>query len=44
MDGALRSNRLKKAGCPVNRVGTDWAETGVFVPAEPKPTKKAKRQ
>ena len=38
------ANRLQKAGCPVNRVGTDWAKTGMFVPAEPKPTKKAKRR
>ncbi|MET4449494.1 putative nucleotide-binding protein [Bradyrhizobium sp. GM2.2] len=38
------ANRLQKAGCPVNRVGTDWAKTGMFVPAEPKPTNKAKRR
>ncbi|MET4384293.1 putative nucleotide-binding protein [Bradyrhizobium sp. F1.4.3] len=38
------ANRLEKAGCKVNRIGTDWAKTGVFVPTEPKPAKKkAKR-
>jgi predicted nucleotide-binding protein len=34
------ANRLQKAGCTVNRVGTDWARTGVFVPTQPKPAKK----
>ena len=37
------ANRLQKAGCSVNRVGTDWAKTGVFVPAEPKLTKAKRR-
>ncbi len=38
------ANRLVKAGCTVNRIGNDWAKTGVFEPTEPKPGKKrAKR-
>lgn len=34
------ANRLVKAGCPVNRIGTDWAKAGTFVPTEPKSAKK----
>ena len=34
------ANRLHKAGCTVNRVGTDWTRAGSFMPAEPKPAKK----
>jgi hypothetical protein len=34
------ANRLMKAGCTVNRIGNDWAKTGVFEPTEPKPAKK----
>lgn len=38
------ANRLQKAGCTVNKVGTDWTRAGTFVPTEPKPAKKkAKR-
>jgi predicted nucleotide-binding protein len=38
------ANRLHKAGCTVNKVGTDWTRAGTFVPTEPKPAKKkAKR-
>jgi predicted nucleotide-binding protein len=28
------ANRLEKAGCTVNRVGTDWASAGKFEPSE----------
>ena len=38
------ANRLQKAGCTVNRVGADWARSGVFVPTEPKPAKKAAKK
>jgi predicted nucleotide-binding protein len=34
------ANRLQKAGCPVNRIGNDWAKTGVFEPTESKAAKK----
>jgi predicted nucleotide-binding protein len=34
------ANRLQKAGCTVNKVGTDWTRAGTFVPTEPKPAKK----
>jgi predicted nucleotide-binding protein len=34
------ANRLQKAGCPVNRIGNDWAKTGLFEPTEPKAAKK----
>lgn len=34
------ANRLVKAGCTVNRIGNDWAKTGVFEPTDPKPVKK----
>jgi predicted nucleotide-binding protein len=37
------ANRLHKAGCTVNKIGTDWTRAGTFVPTEPKPAKKAKR-
>jgi len=38
------ANRLVKAGCKVNRVGTDWAKAGTFTPTEQKPANKAKRR
>lgn len=34
------ANRLENIGCKVNKVGRDWLKTGVFVPTEPKVTKK----
>lgn len=37
------ANRLQKAGCTVNRVGTDWTRAGVFVPTELKPAKKSRK-
>ena len=37
------ANRLVKAGCVVNRTGTDWAKAGVFAPTEPKSSKKKPR-
>ena len=37
------ANRLQKAGCTVNKVGTDWTRAGLFVPTEPKAPKKAKK-
>jgi predicted nucleotide-binding protein len=36
------ANRLEKAGCTVNRTGTDWTRAGTLVPTEPKPAKKPK--
>lgn len=36
------ANRLAKAGCIVNRVGTDWAKAGTLTPTEPKPAKRKK--
>lgn len=38
------ASRLANAGCPVNRIGNDWAKTGVFEPSEPKPVKKRAAQ
>jgi predicted nucleotide-binding protein len=37
------ANRLQKAGCTVNKVGTDWTRAGTFVPTEPKPAKKTRK-
>ncbi len=34
------ANRLENIGCKVNKVGRDWLKTGVFVPTQPKVTKK----
>ncbi|WP_316178363.1 MULTISPECIES: nucleotide-binding protein [unclassified Bradyrhizobium] len=34
------ANRLQKAGCTVDRTGTDWSRAGSFMPTEPKPAKK----
>jgi hypothetical protein len=38
------ANRLVKAGCVVNRTGTDWAKAGVFAPTEPKAARKSKKR
>ncbi|WP_038965603.1 TIR domain-containing protein [Bradyrhizobium diazoefficiens] len=37
------ANRLQKAGCTVNKVGTDWTRAGNFVPTEHKTAKKRSR-
>jgi predicted nucleotide-binding protein len=36
------ANRLRKIGCTVNEVGTDWMYEGRFEPAEPKAKPRAK--